>query len=1000
MLDNARFSLIARIKFFTLFVFVCCVLFVGTTVEVAAQSQALNGQIEGVVTDSNGAAVPNVTITATNIETGAIRTVISDSNGVYRVPLLPLGAYKVTAESANFKKLVREGITITTGQTATISLQLEPGGVQEVVTISADAPIADAAKIDVGRVMDSREVQNLPLISRNPYNFSLLQANVTGRPNAEFGVPRINANGYARRTNYQLDGNNNTQADRAGIRLMPISETFVQEVQLVTNGFAAEFGNTPGLIMNAVTPSGTNSIHGSASYRFRRTAFSSRPFNISPTAVKPETKVDNFTGAVGGPIIKDRWHFYGGYEYVSRDLAGEPQRTITISDANKTALIAAGVPQSAFPTAIPAAQKVKFFILRTDAQLTEDHRLGARFNWFKNISPDNIAGGLNTLQRSIDFNDISYSLGIQLISTFTPRVLNEFRFQYAKRDSRNETNGNSGTGPSIVITNVANFGSPENGGTIAPLETMTQFQDNLTWTRGNHTMKFGGGFNVIDDTRRAGVFARYTFPSIAAYVDARNNVNPRSYTQYVEAFGDPNIDYTSTFWNFFAQDDWKVTRKLKMNFGIRYDVYQIPDADPTAPFPASQKFKVDKNNIAPRLGIVYALRDGDRPTVIRASAGFYYDAPLLDMYLRALQNNGNPTFFNFTFGPTTTGSPAFPNTLGSLPAGTALPRQSITTIAPDFDNAYAFHTNFQIEQALTKNLSFTGGFIHSSGRHIPIYRNINCLPVGGTLADGRPLFGTISVNGTTGAVTISGCTNRLFATFQNILMVEAGGNSDYNAATFQLTKRLSKGYQFSLNYTISRSEDDAPEQNLVAASTLTLQDPSNRGFDFGRSLADQTHTFVLSFVGRPQFNFESKAWNYILNNNQIGVIATANNGETFNITTNVDLNRDGVLGSDRPVGFERNSGRTPNQINVDLRYSRFINFTERFRLEVIAEFVNLFNQNSVFQFNNTVLSANNANTSLVDPQTGNLRGSLPDFRTLGVTSLDSRQFQLGFKFIF
>lgn len=986
-------------KIFALIIFASCLLIGAMNSNVHAQSQALNGQIEGVVTDANGAAVPNATIMVTNTQTGTTRTVTTDENGVYRVPLLPLGTYKLTAEASNFKKLVREGITVTTGQTATISLTLEAGGVSEIVTITADAPIADPGKIDVGRVMDSREVQNLPLVSRNPYNFSLLQANVTGRPNAEFGVPRINANGYARRTNYQLDGNNNTQADRGGIRLMPISETFVNEVQLVTNGFSAEFGNTPGLIMNAVTPSGTNDIHGSASYRFRRTAFSSRPFNISPTAVKPGTKVDNVTGAIGGPIIKDRWHYYGGYEYVKRGLAGEPQRTITISETNKALLLAAGVPQSAFPTAIPAAQEVNFFIIRTDAQLTENHRLGARFNYFKNISPDNIAGGLNTLQRSIDFNDVSYSLGIQLISTFTPKVLNEFRFQYAKRDSRQTRNGNSGTGPSIVITNVANFGSPENTDTIAPLETMTQFQDNVTWNFNQHSVKFGGGFNIIDDTRRAGVFARYTFPSIAAYVDAKNNVNTRSYTQYVEAFGNPNIDYNSTFWNFFVQDDWKVTRKLKFNYGVRYDLYQIPDADASAPFVASQKFKVDKNNFAPRLGIVYALRDGDYPTVIRASAGFYYDQPFLDMYLRALQNNGNPRFFNFTFGPTATGAPAFPNTLGSLPAGAALPRQSIDTIASDFDNMYAFHTNVQIEQALGKNLSFTGGYIHSSGRHIPVYRNINCLPVAGTLADGRPIYGTITVGGT-GAVTISGCTNRINPTFQNILMAESVGNSDYNAATFQLSKRFSKGYQFSLNYTLSRSEDDAPEQNLVAATTLALSDPSNRALDRGDSLADQRHTFVMSFVGRPQFGFENKALNYILNNNQIGVIATANNGETFNITTNVDLNRDGILGPDRPVGFARNSGRTPNQFNVDLRYSRFVNFTERFKLEIFGEFVNFFNINSIFQFNNTVLTGNNANTSLVDPLTGNVRGTLPDFRTLGVTSLDSRQFQLGFKFVF
>jgi hypothetical protein len=955
----------------------------GTFNAAYAQSQALNGQIEGIVTDANGASVPNASITVRNIETGAERQITSDANGVYRAPLLPLGTYRVTVEAPNFKRLVREGITLSTGQIATVNLNLEAGDVSATVTITSDAPIADPGKIDVGRVMNTREIQNIPNVSRNPYNFALLQANVTGRPNAEFGVPRINANGYTRRTNYQLDGNNNTQADRGGIRLMPISDTFVSEVQLVTNGFAPEFGNTPGLIMNAITPSGTNGFHGSASYRFRRTAFSSRPFNILPTAVKPETKVDNFTGAVGGPIIKDRWHFYTGYEWVQRDLAGEPQRTITVTEANKQRLInEAGVPASAFPTAIPTSQKVNFFILRSDAQVNANNRLSGRFNYFKNLSPNNIAGGLTTLQRSIDFDDKSYSLGLQLATNITPNVFNEFRYQHAKRDSRNIANANSASGISIVITGVANFGAPENDDTIAPLQITNQFQNNLTWVYGDHSIKFGGGLNRINDTRRANVFARYTFPSIDAYLAARNGTNPRSYTNYVEAFGNPDIEYQSTFYNFFAQDDWKVTRKLKINYGVRYDLYVIPEADPSSPFTASQNFNVDKNNFAPRLGIVYALREGDRPTVIRASTGIYYDTVYLDFYQRALLNNGSPRLFNFTFAPATAGSPAFPNTLGSLPPGAVLPVQSIETISPDFQNMYAIHANAQIEQALTRNLSFTLGYINSRGRHIPVYRNINRINPISTLADGRPIFSnTINAN------------TRLDPRFNNILMAESVGNSRYNALTMQLNKRFAQGYQFSINYTLSKAEDDAPEQNLVATQigNLVQQDPTNRSRDFGPSLADQRHTFVMSFVGRPTFNFENKVLRYLINNNQLGIVATANSGERYNIVAATDINLDGFTGSDNPVGISRNSGVTPNQFNVDMRLSRFFTFTERLRLEAFGEFVNVFNRNSIFQINSLTVTTDAA---------GNPTQPLPTPFNRPVTSLDSRQFQLGFKFIF
>ncbi|MBK8809119.1 MAG: TonB-dependent receptor [Acidobacteria bacterium] len=738
---------------------------------------------------------------------------------------------------------------------------LTPGGVNETITITSDAPIADPGKIDLGRVMNTREVQNLPNVSRNPYNFALLQSNVTGRPNVEFGVPRINANGYTRRTNYQLDGNNNTQADRGGIRLMPISDTFVAEVQLVTNGFSAEFGNTPGLIMNAVTPSGTNGFHGSASYRFRRTSMSSRPFNISPTAIKPETKVDNFTGALGGPIIKDRWQFYTGYEWVKRDLAGEPQRTITITDANKAALIAAGVPADAFPTAIPASQKVNFFIFRTDAQLNDANRLTGRFNYFTNLSPNNIAGGLNTLQRSIDFDDKSYSIGLQLASIFSPTVINEFRYQYAKRDSRNIANSNSGTGISVVITGVANFGAPENDDTIAPLQVTNQFQDNLTWTRGDHGIKIGGGLNRIDDTRRSNQFARYTFPTLQSYLDARSGLTPRGYTNYVEAFGNPDIVYQSTFYNFFAQDDWKATRRLKINYGLRYDLYDIPEAFANSPFAASQSFKVDKNNFAPRLGVVYSVREGDRPTVFRASAGLYYDTVYLDFYQRALLNNGSPILFNFTFAPATAGSPAFPTTLGSLPAGAVLPVQSIETMSPDFENMYAIHMNFQLEQALTKDLAFTVGYIRSGGRHIPLYRNINRINPTSSLADGRPIFSN----------TVSAAT-RLDPRFNNILMAESVGNSNYNAMTLQLSKRFSKDTS-SASITLCRNRKTTLRNRISSrpqVGNLVTQDPTSRRRDLGPSLADQRHTFVVSFVGRPQFNFANKALRYLVNNTSSG----------------------------------------------------------------------------------------------------------------------------------
>jgi hypothetical protein len=308
---------------------------------------------------------------------------------------------------------------------------------------------------------------------------------------------------------------------------------------------------------------------------------------------------------------------------------------------------------------------------------------------------------------------------------------------------------------------------------------------------------------------------------------------------------------------------------------------------------------------------------------------------------------------------------------------------------------YAIHSSLQIEQALAEDLSLTAGYVHSAGRHIPVYSNVNCVPRANHLADGRPLYGTINVNPQTGTVTILPCTERIYSQFRNIQMAESGGVSAYDALTLQLTKRYSAGLQFSANYTLSKATDDAPEQNLTTGifQGLVVSDPSNRGRDKGRSFADQRHTFAMSLVMKPRFNATNRRLAYLLNNNQFAFIATANSGETFNILAGLDINADGISTSDRPVGIPRNSGTTPPQFNVDLRYSRFFDLTERYRLEVLTEFQNLFNINSIVGYNNVTVAT--------DPLTGRVIGQLPDFRTRNQsTAQESRQFQLGVKFLF
>ena len=228
-------------------------------------------------------------------------------------------------------------------------------------------------------------------------------------------------------------------------------------------------------------------------------------------------------------------------------------------------------------------------------------------------------------------------------------------------------------------------------------------------------------------------------------------------------------------------------------------------------------------------------------------------------------------------------------------------------------------------------------------------------------------------------------------------MAESVGNQNYHGLFVQLTKRFSNGFQFNANYTVSRSRDDAPEENGPGATAQS--DPSNRAVDRGNSDGDVTGVFNLSILARPSLRVASRFLDAVLNNNQLGVIVMADTGENFNITS-ADLNRDGVLGSDRPVGVPRNSGRLPAYLGVNARYSRFFRLGERLSSEFYAEATNVFNHKSVSSYNSTTLTASSVLNSQVNPLTGNLLGPLPDFRNLSVTFRESRQLQLGVRLHF
>lgn len=926
------------------------------------QAAAINAEIAGTVLDPSGAPVANVMVRAVNVATGYERTTTTTSAGQYRLPVLPLGEYSLTLEAEGFAPYKQSAITLSAGATATVDVKLQLKSVTAEVVVSSAAPIVDVGRTDHGSTMSTQAVANLPLVSRNPLNFILQQPNVSGRGNTEFGVPRkLNANGFNGRINYQLDGANNVQSDRAGIRLLPISQTWVQEVQAVNNGFAPEFGNTVGTVFNTITRSGTNELHGEAAYLFRRTPMSARPALLPESRPTPHVNVDSVFGDAGGAIVRDRAFFFVGYERVKRDLPAP----VTVPPATIAQL---GLPTN-FADAIPFRQNVTFFIGKVDWQLTSSNRLSLRYNGHRNDSPYNssVIGGLYLIDRTYNFVDRSHAGAAQLVSIVSPNAVNELRFQFPLRTQSQQRFEATGSGPAITIPGVANFGNSLDVG-FRYEETTPEVSENFSYNLAEHALKVGGSIRAIRDTQVQPTAALYTFPSIAAYLAARDGLNSRSYVSFIQTVGEPSMGYNSLFTGLYAQDTWKPRANITVTYGMRYDVYRPPEADASAPFEYSRKFRTDKNNVAPRLGVAF----GHGKTVVRASAGIFYDPFQTDLYRRALLNNGNPAFFAISLTPQLPFAPAFPAVLPAIPQG-VLPTQDITTVSPDFASLYSVNANVSISREIGRDLAVTATYLYTRGNRLPVMRNINLVPSGQQLADGRPIF--------TSARALPG--------FGNILVAESVGQSVYNGLNLTLNKRLSHGLEMFATYTWSHAIDDAPEQNNIDSPSFLLSDPTNRRRDRGNSLTDRRHTFNGNLLYTPVLQSGNRALRYLVNGNRIAVIVTIQSGDVFNMGSNRVLNGDPSTSSafQRPLFIGRNTLRAPRTSEFNVRYARLVPLGERMKLEFIAESTNVFNRTNVVGLNST---------ATVGPA-GNIIAS-PSLDW--TAALDQRLLQLGFRFSF
>ncbi|MBK9167973.1 MAG: TonB-dependent receptor [Bryobacterales bacterium] len=876
--------------------------------------------------DPSGAGVAEAACVAVNDATGIRTEAVSSADGYYRFPLLPIGAYTITASKPGFKEHRQSGIRLNVGRKVRVDIEMQLGDVVESVTVNADASIIDVARQPaMEEVIGERAVRALPIVSRNLFNFNLLGPGVKGVPSSGFGTTQFSFGGL-QRTNWSADGMDNTQR-RFGrqIRLVIYTPEAIEEVQVLGGTYSAEFGRAAGGMINIITKSGTNDYHGQGLFLYRPQGTNARP---ALAATKPEQEWKNLTGTVGGPIQKDKIFFFAQYEWNPLVIP----RPVTISQANIQAL---GLPASEVAPA-PFGEEFHTAMGKLNFEINPRNRGFIRYSRFTNDSPFNGGGGLTIASRSLTFTDRMNGGAGQLATIFSPTLLNEFRFGINRRQELRAQQGNpSPTDAFINITGVANIGN-NLGNNNTSVETSTQLVDNVTWTRGRHTIKTGfdfqsTGFDQQRILNRTFVFgglpATSARPAVTPLNQYLGTVNrqidpatnrPFTFTQLQQDIGDPTLKRRFNFFNLFVQDEYRVAPSFTLNFGLRYEAILYPDLDPEAPLALSQTINRDLNNFAPRFGFAWSPFK-DNKTVVRGGYGIYYDTPNLGLLLDGSILNGR-RILNFAIPGTDPNAPVFPNILSAADPNLNRTAPNVNAFAPDLKTMYAHQSTFQVERAVSSTLSVNLQYQWMSTRQGLYSLDANLPAPVGSLADGRPQF--------------SGTTGRPNSSFRIINLIQNGGNTNYNALDVTVRQRFGGGLQFSGTYSWSKALGDSQQ----GGGTPT--DPTNRRRDYGPMLANLPHSFVFQGLWAPTFATPAMTW---FNGTEFASILFVNSGYPVDISAGADLNGDLVL-NDRPLFVGRNAETGPGYFQWDARLTRRVPLSDRYEVELIAESENLTNR--------------------------------------------------------
>jgi outer membrane receptor protein involved in Fe transport len=1007
----------------------------GLAISVFGQ-QAATATIEGIVTDPNNSAVAGAKVTVKNSDNGLTREGVTDENGIYRIAALPPGTYQISAGGKGFAENKYGAVTLTVGQKLNIDLLLRVN-VTDTVTITDAGPMIETTRSQVSASVGERAVRSLPVNGRNFLDFATLTPGVVRDPRAgdlSFGGQKGTLNSV------QIDGvdNNNLffgQAlGRTGSGRAPyqFSQDAVQEFQVNTNTFSAEFGRAAGGAVNVITKSGGNEFHGVGFEYFRDRALNANSlrydagletftggkpalipngFAFAPASQsvvgspnKPPYHFNQFGGAIGGPVKKDRLFFFFNYDGQRNT---QPNLVNPLPAAGTDAASIAG-RNRLLPLAVNYTRGFNqdVYLGKVDWQISSANRASFRYNRqkFTGTNLEN-GGATNAQEHSGNSLVTTDTFTATLNSAISPRFLNEFRIQVARDSEPGLSNSDA---PEAVISNGGQAALTIGRNNFSPRETTErkyQFINNVSYLAGKHSLKGGVDFNIekIKNFFPGFFGGGYTYTS---YANFTNNV-VASYTQAFAGDGTSgaltNPDFNE--YGFFFQDDWRATRGLTLNFGARYDVQNMKQGETRNPSQAlaaagidTSRINNDYNNIAPRFGFAWNPGAADK-LVVRGGFGLFYGRTPAIALGTAHSNNGVNSISITLTNPTGLVYPFRFNSIADIQArGGQPPAANLFVFEPDYQQPYTMQGNLGVEYGITNDISVGVSYLSVQGRHLQRTRDINLLAPVATPFTGAAVGTFLRYPGTTSPTRPIGRPGDLFG---RISQFESNSNSGYNALVLQANKRFAQHYQLLFSYTFSKVIDDAPDATSVvtanagddakqAQQSLLLSD------ERGPGNANVPHRFVASGLWDLDYlkGLHGPA-RVALGGWEVSGIFQASSNQPFSarLAANVDLNNDGNRNSDRAPGFGRNSFYIGHFVSFDFRATKSFYFTERYRLQFIAEFFNVFNRLNISSFNGqlyNVASATPTGASLTRRlDFGNPRGAL-----------DPRIGQLALKLIF